>query len=279
MKKEAEERTFTWLQIRHWSFCWGLVIVGAIAAVFGDELPWEWAHPIAKELGLGSFIAGLLAVFVEPYFRKEFARDMFFVAFRYILPPELRDEVTKILRFSFIAEKQLWIVKVEKIDGDAETVLVTTAIEKIFRNKTALKQQLGGYYQIPEFNFSNGKVAITECRVQTDKQQLENYEVNEEGYSTAAQTEKLDVFPNETITMQCKATQYRRINDVVTETFLSPALNPAIEVIVPVDFDYQAGFGRSGDVEKSRYTGRHTLSGVYFPGQHMFVQWWPKETK
>jgi hypothetical protein len=88
----------------------GLIILGLAATVWGG--PWELARPIVKELRPGVFTAGILAYLVEPFFRREFARDAFLSAFRYVLPTlsafryvlptEFRDEVAKILRFEAI---------------------------------------------------------------------------------------------------------------------------------------------------------------------------------
>src|SRR5215469_15060470 len=127
-----EGRGFTWPQIRYWLVGWGLFFFGLFATIRGDLLPYV-GGPI-KELGPGIFTAGILALLVEPFFRKEFARDAFLAAFRYVLPSEFREEVEKILKFDFIAESQLWSVQIDKIDD--ETVLVTTTYERVIKNKT-----------------------------------------------------------------------------------------------------------------------------------------------
>jgi hypothetical protein len=38
-------------------------------------------------------------------------------------------------------------------------------------------------------------------------------------------------------------------------------------------------FGTVGDVEKAQLSNKYTLRGVYFPGQYMLVQWWPKPSQ
>src|SRR6266508_5116135 len=108
--KEGEG--LTWAQIRYWAICAILISVGAAMGIWGHEFPWAWLQAIAKEVGSGLLIAGILASFVEPFFRKEFARDAFLAAFRHVLPKEFKDEVEKIIRFEFIAESQVWTVKI-----------------------------------------------------------------------------------------------------------------------------------------------------------------------
>lgn len=104
MVKYAEERKFTWPQIRYWIAAWGLFFGGLVATIWGDEFPWGKMMPAIKELGPGIFTAGILALLIEPFFRREFARDAFLAAFRYILPAELKDEVEKILAYNFICD-------------------------------------------------------------------------------------------------------------------------------------------------------------------------------
>jgi MFS family permease len=133
-----EDQRFTGPQIRYWLISLGLIFGGAAAEIWGDELPWQWLRLIAKELGPGIFTAGIIASLVEPFFRKEFARDAFLAAFRYVLPSEFREEVEKILRFDLIAEKQLWTVKIEKVSD--EMVLVTTTFDRLIKSKDKIQQ-------------------------------------------------------------------------------------------------------------------------------------------
>jgi hypothetical protein len=275
----AEERTMekgqglTWAQLRYWSMCAALIVVGGAGTIWGDRLP--WLGSVVKELSPAIFIAGVLGSFVEPFFRKEFARDAFLAAFRYVLPPEFKDEITKILRFEFIAEKQLWKVQIEKLNNDV--AFVTTSFEKTFRNKTSSKKSAAGLYVVPELKFSNGPTIILECVVEHNGTKKEFDKTEDRGHSIGATTEKVDIPPNETARAYGKATQYRRTSDLIFETFGMPAIDPEIEVVIDAGLDYHVEFGTYGDVEKPRYGNRHRLSGVYFSGQHMFVRWWPKE--
>jgi hypothetical protein len=74
-----------------------------------------------------------------------------------------------------------------------------------------------------------------------------------------------------------KGTQFRRTNDSMYENFRVPTINPEIEVIInEEEFTHAIAFGTHGDWTKSKYKDHYTLSGVYFPGQFMWVRWWPK---
>jgi hypothetical protein len=270
-----QAKGLTWSQIRYWALSISLTIAGLVATIWGDTV-----HSAVKELGPGLFTAGILACLVEPFFRKEFARDAFLAAFRYVLPNEFREEIAKILRFDFIAEKQVWTIHLEKTNND-DVVFVTTTVQKTIRNKTKSTKPLKGLYQIPDFRFPNGSSKIVECTIQSEDGkdiQTSKEPVNTE-HSAEAETDTLAVSPDKAAKTFAKAIQYRRKNDVLFETFLTPVINPEIEVILPTDFEHHITFGTHGDVEKSKYQNRYTLSGVYFPGQYMYVRWWPKAEK
>jgi hypothetical protein len=152
---------------------------GAAGTILSDSIPWEWTRPIAKELGPGVFTAGILAWLVDPYFRKEFARDAFLAAFRYVLPEEFKEEVAKILTFNFIAEQHTWTVMIEKVDD--ETVLVTTSFERNLRNRTSSEHGRRGYYTIIEYNHRNGPAQILECTVENEQRKIKSFEVVDNG--------------------------------------------------------------------------------------------------
>jgi hypothetical protein len=269
------ESGFTKSQIRFWSICAVLILGGGGAVVGAEALPWPIAQLVIKELGLGLFIAGIVAALVDPYFRRELSRDAFVASFRYVLPPEFKDEITKIMRFEFIAEKQLWTVKIERLNDDI--VFVTTSFAKTFRNKTSSKKSVAGLYVVPDLKFKEGPTTLLECGIEYEEKKEEfNNKTEDNEHSIGATTEKIDILPNKTARTYGKATQYRRTSDLVFETFGMPAVEPEIEVIIDPGLNYHVEFGPYGDVEKSRYGNRHRLSGVYFPGQHMFVRWWPK---
>ena len=85
-----------------------------------------------------------------------------------MLPSEFREEVEKILRFDFIAEKQVWTVKIEKIS--AETVLVTTTYDRIIRNKTKINKSARAWYEAEDYKFPNGPTKIIECSIEEGMQ-------------------------------------------------------------------------------------------------------------
>jgi hypothetical protein len=275
--KRANDRRFTWPQIRYWLFVAALVVVGVVGSIWSDLIPWEWMRPIAKELCPGIFTAGILAGLVEPFFRKEFARDAFLASFRYVLSEEFKEEVAKILAYNFISKDHIWTVKVDKTD-DNNAVFVTTTIERNITNRTSSEHARRGLYTIPEYNYNNGKAEIKELVIETKQRKSKCFNVTTHNGDIVVTTEELKLSPGETAKISGKAIQYRRMNDAVYETFIDPLVNPSIEVIIDNNvFYHRIEFGTKGDVEPSRYANKYKLTGVYFPGQYMLVRWWPKK--
>jgi hypothetical protein len=275
MRENQERDGLTRAQIIYWIISVGLLLGGGAGTLGGEYVPFVgW---IIKELGPGIFTAGILAAVVEPHFRQEFARDAFLAAYRYVLPKEFKEEIEKIIRFEFIADRQVWTVKVDTIEGDDKTVLVTSFFDKVIKNRTKSLHKRGGYYTIHELSFTNGRSEILDCRIESDKKIEDEFEVtNPDGTELIAKTKELEIKPGHSARICGKATQFRRSDDFVFETFLIPAINPEIEVIVPEGFDHRIEFGTSGERTRIAYSNRYVLSGVYFPGQYMFVRWWPK---
>jgi hypothetical protein len=263
-------------RVRFWLVTAGMVALGIAGSTLNYLLPWEWAQHLARDFSVALFVAGLLAFSVDTFFKTEFARDAFEASFRYVLPPELKDEVAKILRNEFIAEKHIWTVEITKVDEDV--VLVTTTFERTLVNKTSLKQSRPGLYTVEDLNFPNGPSEIIECEIEDESGNIETAKPVRVPHGLEAKTGEMAVEPGHKLKVRGKATQFRRTNDIIFENWLTPTLDPRIEVIIPDDFEHQAQFGTgtAKDVEKAKYRNLYTLSGVYFPNQIMSVRWWPK---
>ena len=132
-----------WLShpVRRRMVCFVLILFGGTVKIVSHEPhgPWPWPLPwlalFADEFGVAIFIAGLLGLCVEPFFKGEFGRDVFEAAYRYVLPEELRDAAGRILRQQLVGETQVWTVKVYE-EEDKAIVLVMTSVEKTIVNKS-----------------------------------------------------------------------------------------------------------------------------------------------
>jgi hypothetical protein len=274
VKVPGTARTFSLSQIGYWAVSALLMFTGLVAVIASQWIVREGPRLVIGEIGAAVLTAGILAALVEPFFRREFAKDAFLAAFRYVLPPEFREEVQKILRNIFICERQIWTVEVKRINEDV--VFVTTSFDRNLINKTSTTQKKSGLYTIPEFHFPNGESIILECGIENENERINDFQTERKEQVVRATTKEISVPPGKTVRVWGKATQYRRSRDIIYETFGTPAINPEIEVVVPDDMMHTTEFGTIGDVKEARYTKRYQLHGVYFPGQYMFVQWWPK---
>ena len=126
----------------------------------------------------------------------------------------------------------------------------------------------GGYYTIHELSFSKGRSEILDCRIERiedDKKKEDEFCVtNPDGTELIAKTKELEIKPGHSARVCGKATQFRRSDDFVFETFSTPVINPEIEVIVPEGFEHRIEFGTSGERTRIAYSNRYILSGGIF---------------
>ena len=219
--KEGEG--LTWPQIRYWVTCGALIVVGAGLAIWGPDLPWAWVQAIAKELGSGLLIAGILGGFVEPFFRNEFARDAFLAAFRRVLPDEFKEEVEKIIRFEFIATKQIWTIDIKRVP-DTDLVLVTTMFERTIINKSKSEKAVNTWYELEDYRFPQGRSQVIECAIQEESQKEATRFPGsiERDHYVEGKSSDVTIKPDKSAKLWGKAIQYRRENDSLYETFRMP---------------------------------------------------------
>ena len=251
-----------------------LLLVGGGLQWVAQYTP-PWSDRLITEMGVAFVVAAILGLTVDWALKAEFARDVFRAAFSYVIPPEFKNEVAKILAFDFMAERHLWRVQVQKVND--ETVLVTCFIHRTVRNRTSLRKPKGGYLQAWDWQFKEGSTEILECSAKNEDGVIKSFsKVERTPYQVEARTEEFTVLPNRTVELWSKSEQYRRISGDMYETFLTPALNPEIEVDISNEFHHEVEFGAVNVTAKEKFTNRYRLDGVYFPGNFMMVRWWPR---
>jgi hypothetical protein len=255
-----------------------MFIVGAGGLILANAWPWGLAQRFTEAFSTALLVAAFLALSVDISLKTQLLRDAFSAAYQYILPRELKNEIPKLMKFDFVAERHNWTVAIEK--HDEETVRVTTSIERRLKNVTSGTRNAVGLYQTFDFGFKQGKSEILEYRAKTEDGRTidaENAKLVAPHSIEARIKGDLSVPPGKQITLHGKAVQYRRYIDIMFETFLYPAVNPEINVIIPDEFEFEVQFGTEGEgKEKDQYMNRFRLTGAYIPGQFMLVRWWPK---
>src|SRR5258708_2357365 len=105
------------------------------------------------------------------------------------------------------------------------------------KNRTSSEHPRKGYYDIIDYGFSNGRSEILECSIEYgDQIRKFTKGISHDDYLEAS-TDEFKVQPGDSVKVSAKAVQYRRTNDSVWETFLTPTKNPEIEVIIDDCFD------------------------------------------
>jgi hypothetical protein len=258
----------------------GLAIAGVVLNIVSDYISHyilEWFDLTLKELGTALIVSAVLGATVDIFLKGELARDAFVAAFRYVLPAQFKEEVSKILTHPFISKDHTWKVKIAKID---ETVtVVTTTVERKIENRTSSDHERGALYIIPEYDYENFTAEILECAIEMNGEKHSRFSL--QCYTNeikATSDSKFKIAPGESAKISVKAKQYRRINDSVMETFIDPIINPVIEVESDNTlFEHKIEFGTKGHYERSEFYNKYSLDAVYFPGQYMYVRWWPKK--
>ena len=94
-------------QFQLWMLLGAAFILGLSGAIFAPAFPYPWMQRISEDLGLSLITASILGITVDRALKIEIVRDVFNVAFRYVLPPELKEEIFTIINYRFICDRHL----------------------------------------------------------------------------------------------------------------------------------------------------------------------------
>jgi hypothetical protein len=143
-----------------------LTAIGAAGGLWHDYLPWAWLAHTAKELSPPLLIAGILGLTVDTFLKREFARDVFVAAFRYVLPDELKEEVRRIISYKFLCTQSTTIIRLTTIDNDLMRAHISH--ERTFKNITDHAESFAGKFAIDEWDFGQARSAIEECYLELE---------------------------------------------------------------------------------------------------------------
>ena len=239
--------------------------------------PWaQTAQEIIKDIGIALVVAAVIAATIDRWLSADLHQDVFEAVLGYIPPPEFKEEIRSLLRYGFVCRNHVMRVRIERLENDC--VRATTTIERSLENITSRAAPVVVHLHADEWGFEVEKTKIVECYgVLEDGTRIDAEPVPPLGDSTSKVAAKpVSVAPGRKIRLHQKLSEIRRVNDEISIHFGAPTVNPHIEVSSPDDIDYMVSFGPSDPkVERETYGNRHTLLGVYFPGQRMRVRWWP----
>jgi hypothetical protein len=93
----------------------------------GHGLPSVWMQKVAEEVGVALITTALLGFTVDRALKVELVRDVFNVAFRYVVPTELKEEVLRVLSYRFICDRHLLVI-IEPLSD--QFVRVTSKVQR-----------------------------------------------------------------------------------------------------------------------------------------------------
>jgi hypothetical protein len=260
---------------------WGALGVGLIAAkpllsdvtLLGAQLLLE----VAKDVGIALVVASFLALTIDRWFSADLHQDVFEAVIGYIPPEEFKEEIRSLLRHNFICERH--VITFALTDLGSDGVRLTTTVERTLRNITTQSAPLKAYLHIDDWGADIEKSQIIDCYLLKDGQRFEAQEKPGGESRILFSTDNVQIGPNMTAKSISKCTEIKRRNDEASFIFGAPTKNPEIVVNIPEVFKFTAGFGPQEPlVDRAAYGDRHTLTGMYFPGQRMTLRWWPART-
>lgn len=262
-------------QIRIWMILGIMILIGVVSAIGAEHIPQEWIKRLVVELGSGLFTAGILGLTVDTFFKRQFARDVFQAAFRYVLRPELKEEVGRIIGYKLLCIRHLLVVEITPMDADH--VRVTIKVERDIENISRHPEPIRNLFQIDEWGVKGHKSHIEMCSMDIDSEHLDAItNTNDRPDRVSAHTEERKLRAGHIAKVVSAGHEIRSRNDELFMAFNSPTVNPVVRVVIPDGYKHECTFGVPGEVIISSAISRqHELAGTQFPGQHTRIRWWP----
>ena len=257
----------------------GMTICGVAGSIWGHLLPWEFAQHLVHDLSVALFVAGLLAVSVDRFFKSEFSRDAFQAAFSYVLPDELKAEVRRVINYKFICTKHHMVLKLTHLGENKDLVRLEISIERTLRNVSRSPENIRNSFAVDEWGFSAMKSGIDECKMEFGSKVLTSKPRKDVGADAIGmETAEIKIKHDEEVTVVSKGYEIKHTNAEFIIDFRHPTVDPVVEISPPTGFNHSFGFGvPDEDVRKSSLFERYELNGTQFPGQSMRLRWWPTE--
>ena len=263
-------------RVQLWFLLAGLVVSGAAAIIGSIWIPWQWLAEITKQFGSALLVAGLLGLTVDRALKIELIRNVFYAAFRYLLPTEIKDEVARVIGYKFLCTDHHTVIEIEPIDD--ELVRVHIRIQRTLKNVSYQSEEVRNQFAVDEWGFTGHASQIQRCSMEFAGETLEgedNDDYAEKPDAIGKITAKRTVKRGETVKLITIGSEVCRNNVQLFMSFRAPTVRPVIDVVIPKGFDHVCNFGvPEGKTRVSSITKKYELDGTQFPGQHMRIRWW-----
>jgi hypothetical protein len=250
----------------------GLLILAATTALPGA------LHDLVPALGSALVIAAVLGATVDQFLKRRLLEDAFHVLFGYLLPPELREELSWITKQEVLCERHELRLTLTLLD-DA-LVKVHMESERDLRNITSHLVPFPIHFAVDEWFHEGLPSQVISLRCTQGSTLLEGEPPDALPQDCSPFIRALQVSvglePGEGATVVAEAEETRRVSDAWFLNVPVATASPRVTVRVPDGIDYRVTFG-SGQALRVREIGPHTreLPGTLLPGQIIQVRWWP----
>jgi hypothetical protein len=268
------------VQIRPWIYLGGLALVGLglLALTAGADLG-EVPHEIGVALGSALVIAGVLGGTVDLWLKHLLLRDAFQATFGYLLPAELRDELTWIYEQELLCFRHEQIVSLHPTE-DPQVVIAKMRVRRDVRNVSRRRVLWTQGFFVDDWLHSGHSPRVTSLRFSklgSDEEPLTDFDQDRPQPMVVRARPKghVELAPGEELTATAEAEEPKRTNDALVFTLSQATRNPSVTVETLTSFEYEVYFGNR-EQEALRRIGPNTveLPGTLLPGQVLTVRWW-----
>ena len=269
----------------------GVLLLGIILILVGHNFLQDLGYEIVLGLGIALITAGIIGGIIEVSLFTKLVRNIFEIAFGYLLPKEISDEIRWIYGMTTLATNYHHDIVIEKckdIPGKVFTYeTISRTIKNIGNKDEEIKPSLGvqewfhkeGYSEIisfklthngKEYSLENGEAKVG--RVSVGKQS--NYILAIEENPLKAKL-KPGKEPEETFTWVASIREIKHENEQSISFFGTASMNPYVTVKVPdgMDFDVTFANRKQGELEDLG-SGHFRLNSLLLPGQAIRIRWW-----
>ena len=193
---------------------------------------WRATQHLVREIGGALFTAAFLGFTVDRASKIELIRDAFYAAFRYVLPPELKEEVAWIINYKFLCTKHYMVVTLEPIAGN-DLVSVRVEIEREIKNITRHAEPISNPFSMDEGGHEGHPSKITECSVETEnsKHSATDYVTPGRPDKKEKKTAEIQVASQASVKVVSVGSDVRRKRGEINLYFLAPTVNPEVLVV------------------------------------------------
>lgn len=267
----------------------GILLFGVVLLFVAEYWLGGRAREITIGVGISFVTAAIIGGVIEIAFVSRIAREVFHIAFGYLLRPEIRKEITWIYEMDKLVTDYSHQFTIEKHNKEGKVWVyetITRTVKNIGNKSQDVRPSLG----IEEWFHAEGRSEIIDYQITFDSGEtfsLKNRDIvierpkkhKQANYILAIKEEKLskDLASGKTYTWAATCRELRSESADTVSFWGTASMNPHITVQVPEHMDYDLTFANRKQGELRDWgNGMWRLNTVLLPGQAIRLRWWPK---